>query len=1353
MGEKPTSLQHRKILAQQQHLAVREFLNQEPSYSNLLEGVVQDTEQVLLKMLLGKSSFVDARDVVQYTSVSSTTSISEAAKRLNVYLDDFSRKCDALRTKHTVIKIPREKGGGHFGYYLACFNTKTGEYLDSAATEVLFDNVWKDEIKSRLLKKLEEEAHFYLSEKLKSRNDYQPLDMEIGTVEEKSRQDGTTTEFEQASAYDHNRVWKSFDSESLLEPKGLYILSSDCGAGKTTYLRALQLEILQKPNFIPIFLNAREIEKWGLEPNGISEFAVKLTNKLDLKLDKAKVTAFLEDAFKRRNTVLLVDGLDQIRGGAAEYEPLARKIIETIKANVIIASRPSAVVALEGQDDVSFLRLKPFSRSIQKRYFGEQHYKRARGLSVNCPDSIAIPMLAYMVRTLIEKGEDKDVKNRAGLYKKFIKHVLTEYRHGELQLPLGLRNEIRVNLQKIAYYGLNTKEKYIQRIPLEYYNKKLLQQKLTMKADELTKSGLVNLIVESGDCLYFTHQSFQEYLAAEWTKENTEAIEHILDRMWNPKWKETMKFLAGMLGEDFIRKIYSPGCRDNCIHSRLFLAAECCGEIGEPCELEKAVFNNLRELAFQTPFGEDTLVSLSHLNSPEAIDFLANMAMGVNRPPPAPIRIREKPLPLIDRIVPMAQNKFLPRHIDSFISMLEAKKRACRDIAYILGKLAESLTAEQMNRIVELECSYRTGGPYDSVVNWYHLAGKISSSQVDRIFELVNSENKNIKRRGLLVIEQLTRTHSYDSARQKRIKFNGKFEFDAILPVDVSVPLLPRHIEALLNCAGTCCPDVDLEVCWILARLAGIGVLSSHHIDSLIRILKTNNAVCRHMITKQAKVFADRLSSSHLDYIINFMGDTNLSVQFDAGTFLGQLADRLSTKQVAKIVSWLDSDSGVSELSALEILEKVKCRLSPEQLDKIIDLLLSKEEWIVESAISALSPFVDDMTPKQVDRILSALNRIDFDFKCTWFLEQDSNGVHFDDSYCPVPKELTEDQIEQICCLLRRPCHFIQKLGVGLLVNMGDALPKKHLKEIIDLLSYGDPYIVEMALYGLQLVYRKLSSRNISRIVGCLNSQDPKVSEAAAKCLIKAKGSLSSAHLVKLVDLLENRDKNVAYNALAVLAEIPQRVPEEALAKIIRILEHQEILKDPGIVRHYIPSLVAKFANKFGPRHMEKLAIYVKKGTAPLKKAAIRTLTEMHEFVSTESFTEIIECLQDRHRPVKCEACRFLEKVSPRLMREHVERIVKIYERKPVNSVYKRMICNLPVKFLAEYIDLFIELLNHQKIETQREILDILTYLAGRIKADQIKHLEKMLYSPECHLRFRVYNFLKTTYALSGLPS
>jgi len=308
--------------------------------------------------------------------------------------------------------------------------------------------------------------------------------------------------------WSHNRQWENFDSNILTKPFGIFMLSSDTGTGKSTFLRHLQLALIKKSNLIPVFIYAADIEK--SEIHNVCHLAEHIAKEFSLDADQSQVQLFFEQLFENNKIVLLIDGLDQIGGVGTEYKAVVKKITDVIKSNLLIASRPTAVTSYEDNPEITFLRMKPLNMELQRRYFGE-HFKRACELTAKAPDLAAVPILAYMVRTLIEVKQDRNIKNRKDLYEQFVNYILTEYKHDKAKLSRHKAVATRYVLERISYDALNEKKPtYTQVIPEDFSWERV--KDTGVELDDLPKYGLVNLIVEKhkgiGGALYFSHLSF-----------------------------------------------------------------------------------------------------------------------------------------------------------------------------------------------------------------------------------------------------------------------------------------------------------------------------------------------------------------------------------------------------------------------------------------------------------------------------------------------------------------------------------------------------------------------------------------------------------------------------------------------------------------------------------------------------------------------------------------------------------------------------------------------------------------------------------------------------------------------------
>lgn len=185
---------------------------------------------------------------------------------------------------------------------------------------------------------------------------------------------------------------------------------------------------------------------------------------------------------------------------------------------------------------------------------------------------------------------------------------------------------------------------------------------------------------------------------------------------------------------------------------------------------------------------------------------------------------------------------------------------------------------------------------------------------------------------------------------------------------------------------------------------------------------------------------------------------------------------------------------------------------------------------------------------------------------------------------------------------------------------------------------------------------------------------------------------------------------------------------------------------------------VARFASRFGPEHKGRLLSYIraKKTRANTKELAIKTLAAMKQTVPADTLHEIINCLQSSDECVRYGVYYFLGYRLHHLGKEHVKRILEIYESDSTNEAVPLVICDIPPQLLAEHTDLFINLLGHQEAYIQISILNILVHLASELQPLHIKKVEKLLHNTDYQVhqvQRLAYTLLKETYKLCGLPA
>ena len=124
------------------------------------------------------------------------------------------------------------------------------------------------------------------------------------------------------------------------------------------------------------------------------------------------------------------------------------------------------------------------------------------------------------------------------------------------------------------------------------------------------------MLFRSKEYLYFRHQSFQEYLAAEYIAKEPEKLMDILDDSLNPKWKNVLMFLAGQpeRGNEIVERILS---KEDAHHRNIFLSAELFPEvIGVKSCLKEKLLDILYSLVYdkKNPFRYIVIQNMIHVD-------------------------------------------------------------------------------------------------------------------------------------------------------------------------------------------------------------------------------------------------------------------------------------------------------------------------------------------------------------------------------------------------------------------------------------------------------------------------------------------------------------------------------------------------------------------------------------------------------------------------------------------------------------------------------------------------------------------------------------------------------------------
>jgi len=868
------------------------------------------------------------------------------------------------------------------------------------------------------------------------------LDLEQERIPEKKQEDAPGRDFEQRQ---HSREWKAFDLDAYLkDPKGLYILSSSVGAGKTTFHAWLCKEAAQR-DLLPLRFHCRELENLVKQPDFWAAVQTAFKEKVRpfVELDEHDLNRGLEHYLDHGRVILIADGLDQIESGnyASLVDDLlkrlpalatdsggnyARPVDDLPKIPVLVTGRPSSTLHWE-QDNweqdssVTYLRLRPMDDEAQRTYFGD-YYAQAKEVGHFAPDLIREPMLAFMVRELAQRNELRNLRTRSQLYDRFIRHVFSEHEPNRERLcsKNDQTHKIKKSLKRLAFEALAQSKPHIQLIPADFAEDCLETSRLEIS--DLPNYGLVNYVLEGGagdsKVLLFTHQSFQEYLAACWAKENEDCRQRLIKEQWNPKWRETILFLAGMEGEPFIRMIYPGPEADNIIHAPLFLAAACYGECADSLSFEhaKSIIEKLRSL-LKGPFLGHALQAFARMGAAdELIPFLTHRA-DLLRGAAALFLVQRKKC-------------LINSHLNAICKLLEDGNCYVREAA---------------------------------VKAMSYVKDQLDSSHIESLEERLNDKDEIAKDFAQECIFNLN-----DTAKKAQIdRLQADWEEFFLLPQHLQQDFIGQfsmgNIKYIVNALEDSSPSMRIGSVRKLAMLH--ERLTAEHIEALARRLEDeSNNVRRETVTALAKLH-NLLEPVHIDALAKRLGDTDGDVRQAAAEALASLGDRLNPVHTEALVERLIDNNGDVRQAAVNALWRVGGRVTYMHIGDIAKLLEDGNNCVRWEAVYALANQGKHLKPEHIDALAKRLKDEDPLVR--------GITVHALDN---ISERLTSVHIATLESLLADVDSCVRRVAIKIVAKLGVMMEESRLPVLIAAISEST------SLQALSWLCRHLHPRHITEL-------------------------------------------------------------------------------------------------------------------------------------------------------------------------------------------------------------------------------------------------------------------------------
>ncbi|WP_306534704.1 HEAT repeat domain-containing protein [Geobacter sp.] len=977
--------------------------------------------------------------------------------------------------------------------------------------------------------RLGEEAHAKLEEKM-HHAPFIPLNLDCGVISERQEQEAG----EEAKAYEHGRTWNAFEPKRLLPPRQSYILSSDVGMGKTVFVYWLTAELVRRTRVVPWLMSCQDLER--IDPKSGMDLRAVLAGRLeDVAADVLAVDRndFFEQAEKEKRFVFLFDGLDQIRGMPSKLAEIA--FTTTGKMPVLITSRPSAVLAIENDPKLEFLRLKPFSPQDQRRYFGER-YSQVKSVCALAPDLAQVPLLASMVRELAVAGKLKEAVTRTELYGKFVEHILAEHEPNRPRYhdEPDLSRKIKSQLKDFAFLALADVEPKIQKVPAKLYPE---DARVSLK--DLTTFGLVNRVLDRGEeALFFTHQSFQEFLAAQYAADKPEEINRILTERWHPKWAEVIRFLAGLLGEPIIQRILAEP--DNVIHSNLFLAARCVPEIKTPTPvIIQTIKEQLLELAEKEPFREAAITALVGLGQElETCDVLAWLR-------DENYFVRQTVVLLLGSI----SERLDAEMVREFVALLGDENPTVRETAaWLLGLLGDRLEAEAMYKLVDLirDSSFLFFG--SAAANALGLiSDRLEAGVVHKLVSLLHHKDSFVRQNAVRALSRLVERQDAAEAVDELVGLvcdeNSSVRRAAVQALgSLGDRLAPEAVRALLARLGDKYSNVREAT--ITALGSHVNLLDVEAVRELLTLLEDEYYLVRKAATEVIGLLGDRMNKEVVRKLLTLLSDRHFSVRRAAVDALASLGDRLDKEVILKFLALLGDKDFSVRTAAVKALVKLGDRLDEEVMGKLRGMLSDRDFPVRTAVVESLGKLGDRLDAEAVCALVALFGDRDFSVR------RAVAGV-----FGELGDRLDAESLHELVALLGDENSYVRQAAAQSLGKLSDRLDADAVNNLVALLSDENASVRCAVVQALGKFGDRLDADAVNNLVALLSDENVSVRRAAAHALGKINDQMDAQVVHELVALLGDKDYSVQMASTEVLGLLGSRLDAEDIRAIAGFLD------------------------------------------------------------------------------------------------------------------------------------------------------------------------------------------------------
>jgi HEAT repeat protein len=1051
------------------------------------------------------------------------------------------------------------------------------------------------EVPAAILGAVAREADSALKESLKG-TQYIHLRLEQGHLPQKK--EGRADEMASVEQRQDGRTWSDFDLGGYLKkPLGVHLLSSSVGAGKTCFHAWLCREAVLS-GFLPLRFHCRELEAIGLEKltwESVSDFWLKMMVE---RLGKPKEDlCFCIDHFKDKNKILLVaDGLDQIEGH--NYSLLVDHLTKRLpNTPLFITGRPSAMQHWLNQPEITYLRLRPMDDDMQRQFFGE-YYEKTREIFFLSPQLLREPMLAFMVRDLASRDVLGDIRTRAELYRKFINHIISSHPPNRVCFSSlsDKAYEIITCLENIAFISLDAKPPHIQHVPHNVARDSLLPG---IQVQDLPVYGFVNYVIEVGKdaskSLLFTHQSFQEFLAARYLAKdkNREVLTRVLEESWNPKWRESILFLAGLLGQEIPKKLFSNPEDDDILHSHLFLAAACCAEIEQIDPDYDELLNQQMVAMIDDPlFSDIALKSLAQ-----------NSAQYLFKTPQNDLtRTKDVANSCIIELSPATQYKILNAYIHLH----------CDEAKEVTSHLPwAAIKSEHVSALIERLMDEDPWERRTAARTLGHIGGALETGHVSALAERLRDDDPGLRR---ATVEALGMIGS---------------------------ALKPEHVSALAERLWDDDPGVRGVAVQAFGKIDSSLVLE--HVVALAERLRDDDPDVSGAATWFLEDFVNALETEHVSALIERLMDEDPRKRRAAAQVLGHIGGALEPEHVFALSERLRDDDPGLRRATVEALGMIGSALKPEHVSALAERLWDDDPGVREVAVQALGMIESSLKTEHVFALIERLG--DDDPEVHWAAIQvlrDIGGALETEHVSAFAERLWDDD------------PGVRVVAARALGHIGGALETGHVSALSERLGDDNPKVRRATVEAFGMIGSALKPEHVSALAERLGDDNPEVRRSAVKTLGDIGSSLEPEHVFELIERLWDDDLNVRWSAGEALGKIENALEPEHVFELI-----ERLGDDNPEVRRSAVEVLEKIGSALKAEHVFALIERLGDDNPEARRATVEALGMIGSALKPEHVSALAERLGDDDPGVRGTTVFALGKIESSLKTEHISALIE----------------------------------------------------------------------------------------------